>query len=239
MLGAMQYVPAGSAPTALPTPEQMDRWTRRCSPPDNEVPHGVPASVLLARTDTLAIAITGMSVYTTGVSIEVAVRLRDTPPGVNSRDLHQMLGGHRFPDDSGPDRRLLLGVEFSDGRTADNIDGRPLPATINNNDEIPLLSPNRGSGGEGRHDQTYWLSPVPPDGPLVVVCAWPALGIAETPHVLAQPDLTTASAHALVLWPRTLRSQRSTQPPPPPQMPEGSWFTTAAHKPKTNPGESF
>jgi len=142
----------------------MDRWTRRCSPPDNEVPHGVPASVLLIRTDTLAVAVTGMSVYTTGVSIEVAIRLRVTPPGVNSRDLHQMIGGHRFPDDSGPDRRLLLGVEYSDGRTADNIDGRPLPATIDNNDETPLLSLNRGSGGEGTHDQSYWLSPVSPDG---------------------------------------------------------------------------
>ncbi len=65
------------------------------------------------------------------------------------------------PDDSGPDRRLLLDVEYSDGRTADNIDGRPLPATIDNNDELRCFSPNRAAAARAHTTRPTGCLPCP------------------------------------------------------------------------------
>ena len=42
---------------------------------------------------------------------------------------------------------------------------RPTPAGHHRQQRrTPLLLTQPGGGGEGTHDQTYWLSPVPPDG---------------------------------------------------------------------------
>ncbi len=53
-------------------------------------------------------ALTGVRAYTSGVGLDVAVRLRRPPRG-ELRHLFDLLDG------AGPDSRLLLGVEFADG----------------------------------------------------------------------------------------------------------------------------
>ena len=71
----------------------------------------------------------------------------------------------------------------------------------------------------------YWLTPLPPPGDLVVVCAWPARGLVETQTVIAA-DLIAAGADRIVeLWPWEPPADH--EPPPPsrgPDLPAGSWF---------------
>jgi len=68
-------------------------------------------------------------------------------------------------------------VLFADGRKVTTLDehwgseGEP---------EQPILESGSGGGSPGHYDSEYWLWPLPPPGPLVFVCEWAAVGIAET-----------------------------------------------------------
>lgn len=58
------------------------------------------------------------------------------------------------------------------------------------------------AGGAGllSREWTYWVSPLPPPGPLALVCEWPAFGISESKtEIDAQPILDAAS-QSIVLW---------------------------------------
>jgi len=76
-----------------PDPE----FFRRLSPPENEIPVAVPLNAVLGRTEDAAIALTGLQVYTTGVSFDLAVRVRSWPDddhrGLSELVFHPAGGG--------------------------------------------------------------------------------------------------------------------------------------------------
>jgi hypothetical protein len=74
-----------------------------------------------------------------------------------------------------PPRLLRIGVQFADGRTATSITGhdRPVAGPV-----MRSLSGRRSGGpGASRFDQGYWIVPLPPPGPVSVVCEWPIVQI--------------------------------------------------------------
>ena len=66
-------------------------------------------------------------------------------------------------------------MQFADGRTATNIGGhdRPVAALACGLYEVA----GAAQEGESRFRQGYWISPLPPPGPVGVVCEWPAVEI--------------------------------------------------------------
>jgi hypothetical protein len=74
-----------------------------------------------------------------------------------------------------PPELLRIGVKFADGRTATNIGGhdRPMGGPVMD----ALRGGGRRGGGESRFHQEYWISPLPPPGPVNFVCEWPAVEI--------------------------------------------------------------
>lgn len=182
-----------------PDPEQIDRPRMSTSRPDNEVPNVLAAAATLGRTDDAVVALVGVSAYTTGLHLDVVVRSRVRPQGTPYGWLHDLVSGLR------PGAQLatglMLGLEYPDGRTASSLDwlsGRP-PGFEHG--PGPLLSPHASRGSSNLSvDQSWWLSPLPPDGRLVVVCAFQAVGIDEQQIELSQ-DWTTAGNRAQVLWP--------------------------------------
>jgi hypothetical protein len=44
------------------------------------------------------------------------------------------------------------------------------------------------------------LTPLPPAGPLLVVCAWSAVGIAESRTILDGTAIAEAGTRAVTLW---------------------------------------
>jgi hypothetical protein len=208
----------GPGDDSSPTPEQMEAWAARRSRPEHEVPYPVPLALLLVKTGDLAIAVSGMSAYSTGISFELAIRMRVRPTGLGRHEFRALM--HDWDDDS-DSRRFLLGVEYADGRRASNVGGHAwLQAGVP--DDQPLLLPGGGGGSELVQDMSYWLSPTPPDGPLTFVWAWPALGVEETRHVVEDAALASASAKAIVLWPR--QSRQATEPLPKSTSPLQGWF---------------
>jgi hypothetical protein len=108
-----------------PTPEQMEAWRRRFATPDNELPGSTAICLLLGRTEDLAVGITAVEAYTAGFSFNLAVRLRSERAGGLGHRLYELIAGHSHPLAEPPaaDERLLLGLEYADGRTATNVEG--------------------------------------------------------------------------------------------------------------------
>jgi hypothetical protein len=202
------------------TPEDGpdEEFFRRMSAPENEIPVAVPLNTVLARTDDVAVALQRLSVYTTGVSFDLVVRLRPDAARAGGRDLNEMLWGHGPAPDQG---RFLMGVEFADGRRASNVSGRhgPVPG-----DEI-VFTQGGGSGGMASVEQSWWLYPLPPQGPLRFVLRCPELGIDETSVVLDGAAIRAAADAVVVLWPWTPPpGSGPPEPPAPPDLPADSWF---------------
>lgn len=109
-----------------PSPAEVEAWRRRMEPPSDEVGCGLPVTAILGRTPDAAVAVTALTAFSTGVSFTVAVRLRVPPENVRGPGLYDLIGEHHRPGaDIDPDQRLLLGVEYADGRTAINGQGPP------------------------------------------------------------------------------------------------------------------
>lgn len=195
-----------------------EAWASRMSRPEHEVPYPVPIAVLLARTDDVAVAVAGVSAYTTGITFELVIRMRVRPPGIGGHELHELIHGWGNESDS---RQLLLGVEYPDGRKISNVGGPAWPRSGIPDDQ-PVLLPGGGGGSDLAQEMSYWLSPVPPDGPVAFVCAWLAVGIEETRRVIEDAALTSASAQAVVLWPP--QPLNDPTPAAKPTLPANGWF---------------
>jgi hypothetical protein len=184
--------------------------------PENEIPVAVPLNTVLARTDDIALALLGLQVYSTGLSVDLALRAR-VPPTGPQRDLGQFLFGppHRTAG-------LLVGLEFADGRRITNT-GPPFAGATDEDGFV--FHPGGGSGGTLAADQSWWLSPLPPAGPLRIVVRCEPLGIAETSTVIDGTAIVQAAARVVELWPW----EPAPEPPPPweqpPDVPGDSWFS--------------
>ena len=51
-----------------------------------------------------------------------------------------------------------------------------------------------------RLEASYWVMPLPRDGLLTLVCAWPEIGPPEAPTDIVLPDLAVRAAGAQALW---------------------------------------
>lgn len=196
-------------------PSTPPAWA--AGPPENEVPVPVAAHAVLARTADLAVALVGGHVYSTGVELDLVVRRRRDDAA--APDLFSLVEGygHRHGVNAAPDR-LLLGVELADGSVATNAGPEPV------HDDSPRLGDRGGHGGGRGVDKTLWLTPVPPDGDVVVVCACEALGIPETRAVIPAAALVGARDRVVTLWPVEPRAEAQEPARAPLRLPSGGWF---------------
>ncbi len=191
-----------------PDPESV----RRMNAPENELPVALPQNVVLVRTPDLAVAVVGLQVYTTGVAFQLVARMRPGAREVARSDLNDLFWGHR----AGTGRGFLFGVEFADGRRA---------GTLADSGNDLVFHQGSGSGGDASIEQNWWLSPVPPPGPLRLVVRCAALGVEETVVELDAAAVVRAVDDVVLLWPWEPPRHESPEPPPPPaDLPEGSWF---------------
>jgi hypothetical protein len=193
--------------------EPDQEFLRRMSPPENELPVALPLNVVLANTGDAAAGLNGLQVYTTGLSFELVVRMRPSARESLGRTVDEVVWGHG----SGVGQ-LLLGVEFADGRRVSSLPVRERDGDV-------VLHPGGGSGSQTSVEQTWWLSPLPPEGPLRIVVRCDALGIEETATELDGAAVRRAVRDVVVLWPWEPSLEGGPpEPPRPPELPSGSWF---------------
>lgn len=195
---------------------------RRFQAPENEVPAVVPVSTVLARTDGSALILTGMQVFSTGVGFTVTLRCRPEALPAGEVDL----GGLMWRGRPGPGTELLVGVEFADGRRASNLPGRD-PFAAPGGPEALVLTEGSGSGGQLSVEQEWWLSPLPPAGPLRLIVRCDLFGLPETAVELDGAAIRAAAQRLVVLWPWAPPFEAETPVPPTPDLPADSWFAGA------------
>jgi hypothetical protein len=226
----------GSDDHEPPSAAQFEVWNRRMSAPENEAPAGLPFSAVLGRTDETAVCVTGFRVYSTGLAFTLSVRLRSEPRNRFRHRIHELLSGHGPGDPDGNlDERLLLGVEYADGRTATNLtsDWPPRFEQGAVEPDEPLLRMGGGGGGGRTYDHDFWLSPLPPAGPLTFVCRWPSFGITESQTELDATQVVAARERVQTLWPWEPAADYELEPEPvEPQLPSDGWFAGALRRPR-------
>jgi hypothetical protein len=196
-----------------------DEQFRRFQPPENEVPAVVPVSTVLARTDGSALTLTGLRVFSTGLGFTLTLRCRPEalPPGED--DLGSLLWRGRRG--AGPE--LLVGVAFADGRRASNLPGRD-PFGAPEGLESLVLTQGSGSGQQLTVEQEWWLSPLPPAGPLRLVVRCDLFGLPEAAVELDGTAIRAAAEDVVVLWPWVPPSAVEPPAAEAPDLPADSWF---------------
>jgi hypothetical protein len=206
------------------TPEQVEQWRRRMSPPENELPAGVGLSVLLGRTDDAAVGITQIEAFSTGFRFTMAVRLRQALPELAPGGLFMLISSEVHPGIEIPlEDRLLFGIEYADGRRASTLQHMPMPGpgAVADGEQLVLVQQG-GGGGEQSVDQTYWAAPLPDEGPVAFVLAWPGFGMPESRTVLDGAAIRAAATRSHILWPPQPAGEP--QEPPPRPRPSSGWF---------------
>ncbi|GAA0560930.1 hypothetical protein GCM10010172_50170 [Paractinoplanes ferrugineus] len=203
---------------AGPTPEEIERWQRRTSAPDNELPGAAGVLLLLGHTDDAAVAVTQVEGFSTGWRFTLAVRLRRPRPGPH---LHMLLSrrahlGLEIPVQD----RLLLGLEYPDGRRASTLRDEPMGRPDDGAELV--FRQQSGSGDDRSHDQSYWVSPLPPPGPVTFVLAWPSAGLPETRTGVDGAAIRAAAGQARELW--APQPPEEHLEPPAPARPADGWF---------------
>jgi len=221
---AMHFAHQGEPADESHTPEQVQQWIRRASAPHNEFPAGAGITVLLGRTDDAAVGITQVEAFSTGFRFTLAVRLRRARPEHLRGGLYMLVSSHVRPGVQIPlEDRLLLGLQYADGRRASTLqDTFKFHRDEAPDDEQLVLAQQGGESGDLNVDQGYWVSPLPPEGPVTFVLAWPAFGMPESRTVVDSAVIRAAAENSQQLWPP---QPAATPPePPPPPAPSSGWF---------------
>jgi hypothetical protein len=165
-------------------------------PPRDELPALLPVSELIAATDSVALAITAIRVFSDGVEFVVDRFLRRN--GRSAQDWQQTqaeFAGHQ----AGPRSRLRLGMVLRNGERL-VVD----PRRLENPDDPHSLTQTGGSGGgSGDHYQMterLWLWPLPPDGPIELVLQWDTFGIPESRAIIDTTPAHNLASTIRPLW---------------------------------------
>jgi hypothetical protein len=189
-----------------PYEQQHPTWF---GPPEHELGKTIPLDTVIAQSDVGVVAVSHAVVYSTGAAFDFVARARGLSQAQANRLFHEQ---HMFDDEDLPDSLLRIGFEFADGRRASNLGGwrahRKL-MTPGAEPEEPVLMPHAGGGGSsGGGDVSlrpgYWLWPLPPSGPLQIVCEWPVVAIPLSTIEIDGGTLVEAAAHRVDLFPPPL-----------------------------------
>jgi hypothetical protein len=184
----------------------------------------VPLRLILGLTDRVAVAVVGATAYTTGVSLTVSVRRRESLAANDFEDVDEFYDDPFEPPFGHPGRRrrrvrelapeiLRFGLQFSDGRKATTT-GELFPwVDLDDTDEGeptgPVLMSGGGGGGNREWEAEFWLWPVPPPGPLAFVIEWPSEKIELTKREVDAALFIEASRSSEELWPEASSDETS------------------------------
>jgi hypothetical protein len=187
-------------PPDMPEPafERKPWWTA----PTDELGVSIGLRLVLARTEDAVVALIDVVAFTEGVEFALSV-LRRRPSEIDPFDHpFDIFMSSRKAGAELPTELLRFGVQFADGRKATTTGGPAVPAE-GDPPPGPLLFPSDGGGGGDRWDQSFWLWPLPPPGPVAFVVEWPAEGIELTRHELDAAPILEASRSSTRLWPES------------------------------------
>ncbi len=168
------------------------RWGR----PQHLLGEPVPLRVLLARSPTAAVQVQHFTAFPLGFEFQVVAHF--APAGPVWDPMHGLAGLRGRPHTCElSDEHLRLRIEFADGSHADNLG----PPMLERMGPAPALQPGSGGASESMAEVTFWVSPLPPPGPIILICEWPKYGIPPTRQEIDGALIVEAASRAVELWP--------------------------------------
>jgi hypothetical protein len=180
-------------------PVQRERPLPPWVKPETEVPTVVDgAPTVLARSDDVALALAGIRAYSSGFEFDLCAVMRRAQLHSVPFWGHGPYGGERVSDEV-----LRVGLRFADESVVTNVDWRVGGDDLEH-EPRPFLMGGSSHSSQRRHETTYWVWPLPPDGPLTLVVEWPSFSLTEAHHEIDARAILDASARVLDLWPGEL-----------------------------------
>lgn len=187
------------APRSVVEPAPHEDWM---GPPRAVVPAIMPIERIVAKTEEVAVYLSGFTVYPAGFEFTIYAVAQDEwseldPFGIEHH--FQARGRGAIPPET-----LRLGFQFADGSKVTNtgsafgVDDEEGPRPTS-----PLMSNTGGRSFEGASQKSFWVWPLPPPGKLEFVCEWPAAEIALTYCELDGASIIEAASRAQELFPST------------------------------------
>jgi hypothetical protein len=161
------------------------------SPPDDAMPGPVDLTVLLGIARNIAVGMDRFRAWPSGFQCILSLR-------VGQATSHPL----PYPQFSVPRAysrpvTAVLGLEYADGAVGDS---RATPDTPTPTGPASITVSATGSGSNGRFDITYWITPLPPPGPLAIWFTWTEAALPRlTARIDAEP-LRRAAEQAVDLW---------------------------------------
>jgi hypothetical protein len=154
-------------------------WTR----PATYLPSYLQDDLVVASNAEAAVVLHGIACYPTGFAFSLETVTRHEYDGDEDEPHYaDLFWSARRRGSKLPPGLLRFGISFSDGQKATTLDAT---------DAMDVFEPSEagsglrlhlggGGGGGGRWSYEIWVTPLPPPGPVTLVCEWPAFGITET-----------------------------------------------------------
>lgn len=193
----MSFFDVPSPPPEPPPPDEPEQpeWA---GPPQGVLPGVSTQRAVLFKTDRAFLMAHRFLVYPAGIEFALNLRLRH--PDDYQHELPWELRGRKRPDPP-PDDFLRLGVLLNDGTKWTNLDWPDLNWRPGRQPDHPVVICRGGGGGRDSYNMRYWMWPLPPAGPLIVVSEWPAYDIPETRVAVDATELRACAAEAETIWP--------------------------------------
>lgn len=204
---AFSPISAGEPPEE-PVEFPRQPWT---GPAKDVLGISVPSGMVLARTESVAIALTHVTAYPDGCSFALRVAGRRASMEEDAWwDLADAAFGHhrrhRHRDGGLPDAQRRYAVRFADGTTATTVTSFSSRCGPEADPTPPVLTEHGGGGCSGDQftfevEEQFWLWPLPQAEVFELIVEWPVAGIAVTIVELDGAPITAAADRAVPYWP--------------------------------------
>lgn len=197
------FAPGHPAPDRPRPPRPVTpEWV---GPPTDELCAVLPIDRFLHRSGSLVMALSSISVFSTGCIFAIAWTLRRSDESDAQWDEKQQLcmsSRHRGRPDKAD--ALRFGVALPHGVRATTVDPPLWVGDPEQQPPGPVLDLRGGGGGGGPDEASgstnLWLWPLPPAGDFRLVVGWAALGIPETSVTLDGTALQLAAGRVQPYW---------------------------------------
>jgi hypothetical protein len=178
-------------PKTEPREPRLPAWLQA---PRGELPCAVPLGEVIARNDRAVVGVGGGLAYTTGFELSFYAFSLEGRPEIAPFDRETMESGELAPE------ILRVGLEYADGSKLMSTNPRRWGDEDSETEDRPTMGPKRGSGWDREWQHVFWCWPLPPAGPMQLVCEWPAMEIGlERVELDAQLILDAAARAQRVL----------------------------------------
>jgi|HubBroStandDraft_4_1064222.scaffolds.fasta_scaffold102005_2 hypothetical protein len=166
----------------------------------------VPVEAFIGLSEQAAVGASKIIAYPDGFDLDVVAfvrrperRRRHRFPMTHGPILQDHGYGLRDEDGAVAKDLVRFGVQFPDGGKVTNLDRTPMWPDAT--EPMHGMEGRSGSSSDGEAQQEFWIWPIPESGDIVLVCEWPAYGIAESSLTVSGEALRAAAARARLVWP--------------------------------------